>query len=200
MEKAQAKILNMVKEGNLSAEEANRLIAEAEAREADVTSGAGEPEFPAALEQARQLRRFWQPTMITFLAVAGMNLRGIMRSREQRGIFSFVKGSFSWLFFLTAGLGALLAHWSRNAPWIYINVEPKDGPTVRLAFPLPLGLIAKLTEFAASQETDPDEIASIRGAAEFLRAMQEQLSKPGSPPIYINVEDEDEHVEVFIGI
>ena len=202
------KILQMVEEGKISAQEAASLMraldAEADSvqEEMDVFQteagsgfeGSDAPEFEQVKSRARRFALI--PLWIgVFLAV--MSAWGIYSIQQNAGV------NF-WFFCLMVPLllGVLLialGAGGRGSKWLYVNVdrrEAHDWPqNITLGFPLPLGLTAWfLRNFGHNirgmGKTNVDEIIQVLDA-----------TVKSSAPFIVNVnEDVDgEHVQVYIG-
>lgn len=204
------KILQMVQDGKITAEQAATLMraldtapepaqGEIEVLEtAPASAGAAEPvDAPEFEDVKRRARRFamiplWIGVAITVLSAWGMY------SAQQSGRLNF------WFFFLLIPLliGVLLIALGasgQTSRWLYVNVDRRnahDGPrNITLGFPLPLGLAAWfLRNFGQSirglNNTNVDEIIQILDAT----------GKSGAPLIINANDNEDgEHVQVYIG-
>jgi hypothetical protein len=202
------KILQMVQDGKISAEQAASLMRaldeDSEPTESElevIETGAGTsderfdaPEFEAIKRRARRFAMIplWIGVAITVLSAWGIY------SVQQRSGLSF------WFFFLMIPLliGVLLialGAGGQTSKWLYVNVDRRnahDGPrNITLGFPLPLGLTAWfLRTFGHNihgmRKTNVDEIIQILDAT----------GKSGAPLI-INANDKEdgEHVQVYIG-
>ena len=202
------KILQMVQDGKISAEQAASLMralaVEADPPEADVevietgASSYGErvdaPEFE---EVKRRARRF---------AMIPLWIGVFMTVFSAWGMYTIVQNSGInfWFFFLLFPflLGVLLialGAGAQNSKWLYVNVDRRNAnewpQKITLGFPLPLGLTAwALRTFGHNvrgmKHTNVDEIIQILDAT----------GKSGAPLI-INANDngDGEHVQVYIG-
>jgi hypothetical protein len=204
------KILQMVQDGRISAEQAATLMraldADSEPEQAEIElleTGTGpsaghERTDPPGFEEIKaRARRFamiplWIGVAITVLSAWGMYL-------AQRGA-----GLNFWFFFWVIPLfvGVLLIAFGaggQGSRWLYVHVDRRqahDGPrNITLGFPLPLGLAAWfLRNFGHTlrgmKNTNVDEIIQVLDATE----------KSGAPLI-INADDNEdgEHVQVYIG-
>lgn len=202
------KILQMVEEGKISAEQAASLMraleadstgAEIEVLEPEPAPGAAETgssasEFEAVKTRARNLARIplWTGVVIAVLSAWGMY--GIQQNF----------GMNFWFFLLLFPLllGVLLVAIGSGGPgsrWLYVNVDRRyahEGPrNITLGFPLPLGLTSWfLRNFGhyihGMKHTNVDDIIQILDAT----------GKSGEPFI-VNVNDDKdgERVQVYIG-
>jgi hypothetical protein len=202
------KILQMVEEGKISAEEAARLMRaldedgdqpEAEPEVISPAAGPGyertdAPEFEQIKSRARRfsLIPLWSGIGITLLSA------WIIYAIQQSA------GTNFWFYcmILPLMLGVLLialGSGGRSSRWIYINVdrrdaEPGDGPrNITLGFPLPLGLAGWFFSMFGSslQGLDPQKGRAI---ADMIEA-----TKNSTEPLMIHVDDDEEHVQVYIG-
>lgn len=206
------KILQMVADGKISAEEAANLMraldedAEAESAQAGVgflggASGMGgeRSDAPEIDEVRRRAMRFssaflWIGVIFTILSAWAMY--GI----QQNAGLNFWFYCMSTPLFLGILLIALGAS-SRTSRWLYVDVDrtrsrDHDGPRhISLAFPLPLGLASWfLRNFGGRIEglknTNIDDVVQVIAMAKNLH-----------DPLIVHVDDGDdgERVQVFIG-
>ncbi len=202
------KILQMVQDGRISAEQAAGLMraldADADSAEAEVEvveAGAGSgyegndaSEFEAVKSRAR---RFAMIPLWIGVFIAVMSAWGIYSVQQSAGV------NF-WFFCLMVPLllGVLLivlGAGGEGSKWLYVNVDRRnaqDWPrNITLGFPLPLGLTAWfLRNFGqyihGMEKTNVDEIIQILDAT----------GKSGAPLIINANDNEDgEHVQVYIG-
>lgn len=202
------KILQMVQDGKISAEQASSLIralardpdpTEAEVEVIEMEAGSGGERVEALEFEAvkRQGRRFamiplWIGVFLTIFSAWGMY------SIQQNAGVNF------WFFFLLIPLllGVLLialGAGAQNSKWLYVNVDRRnahDWPRkITLGFPLPLGLTAWVLRtfghnLRGMNNTNVDEIIQILDAT----------GKSGAPLIINANDNEDgEHVQVYIG-
>jgi hypothetical protein len=205
------KILQMVEEGKISAEDAARLMAALEAdtdpAEAEVEVFQSEPSSgfegaaPSAPEFEQVKARARQFAMIPLwvgVAIAVLSSWGLYSIQQSAGM------NF-WFFCLIVPLllGVLLialGAGGQGSKWLYVNVDRRrahDGPrNITLGFPLPLGLTSWfLRNFGHNiqgmKNTNVDDIIQVLDAT----------GKSGEPLI-VNVQNDDgdgEHVQVYIG-
>jgi hypothetical protein len=202
------KILQMVQDGRISAEQAASLMraleADAESAEAEVEvveMGAGSgyerndaPEFEEVKSRAR---RFAMIPLWIGVFIAVISAWAIYSVQQSAGV------NF-WFFCLMVPLllGVLLialGAGGEGSKWLYVNVDrrnARDWPrNITLGFPLPLGLTAWfLRNFGqyihGMEKTNVDEIIQILDAT----------GKSGAPLIINANDNEDgEHVQVYIG-
>jgi hypothetical protein len=202
------KILQMVQDGTISAEQASSLMrtldndrdsTQAEIDIIQTESGSGfeasdAPEFEQIKARARRFAMI--PLWVgVFLAV--LSAWGIYIVQQSAGL------NF-WFFFLMLPLflGVLLIALGasgQHSKWLYVNVDRRnahDGPrNITLGFPLPLGLAAWfLRNFGHTirgmGKTNVDEIIQVLDAT----------GKSGAPLIIsANDKEDGEHVQVYIG-
>jgi hypothetical protein len=199
------KILQMVADGKISAEEAATLMralddsAEEEIQviEAGPSFGSAKTDAPEFDQVRRRANRFSSAFLsigIIFTVLSAWAMFGIQKNN----------GLNFWFFCMTMPLflGILLTALgagSRTSRWIYVNVDRSHQTEfprhLTIAFPLPLGLVAWfLKNFGGSisglKKTNVDEI--IQAIA---------MAKNISEPLIVNVDDGDdgEKVQVFIG-
>ena len=206
------KILQMVHDGKISAEQAASLMRaldeepdptepEVEVIEAPTnpigggsTTPVDAPEFE---EVKRRARRFAMIPLWIGVAITVLSAWGLYSVQQSAGM------NF-WFFLLVIPLliGVVLIALGasgQSTRWIYVNVDrrnAKEGPrNITLGFPLPLGLTAwVLRNFGHNmrgmENTNVDEIIQILDAT----------GKSGAPLIINANDNEDgEHVQVYIG-
>jgi hypothetical protein len=202
------KILQMVQDGRISAEQAASLMraldADADSAEAEVevvemgtSSGYEGNDAPEFEEVKSRARRFAMIPLWIGVFIAVISAWGIYSVQQSAGV------NF-WFFCLLVPLllGVLLialGAGGENSKWLYVNVDRRhaqDWPrNITLGFPLPLGLTAWfLRNFGqyihGMEKTNVDEIIQILDAT----------GKSGTPLIINANDNEDgEHVQVYIG-
>jgi len=196
MSEERAKILQMVADGKISADEASRLL-NALGRDLDGedlgASRAGERFQPPV----PHFGRLWVIPMYVGLVLFVCGALAIFPLYAESG--SWVWAVCGWPVFL-AGLLAMIAAWlSRRSRWIHIRVSNigDDGPmrNIKLSFPFPLRLTAWALRIAARfvpqlKRTSVDEV---------IVALNESLKS--DQPLYIDVQEGEngERVQVYIG-
>jgi hypothetical protein len=199
------KILQMVADGKISADEAATLMrtldesAEDEIEVIEAESGfsseqSGAPEFEDVRRRAMRFASIplWVGIILTVLSAWGMY------SAQQNNGLSF------WFFCLTLPLlfGILLitlGAGGKSSRWLYLNVDRSyqhEWPRfITLALPLPLGWVSWFlknfgTHIEGLKRTTVDEVI-----------MAISMAKSMTEPLIINVDDTDggERVQVFIG-
>ncbi len=202
------KILQMVEEGKISANEAANLMraldddsaeAEMEVFETEASFGfegseAFAPEFDSVKARAR---RFAMIPLWTGVFIAVLSAWGIYAIQQSAGVnFWF----FCLLFPLMLGVLLIaLGAGGQSSKWLYVNVDRHDADdwprNITFGFPLPFGLTAWfLRNFGHTirgmKNTSVDDIIQVL----------DSTGKSGEPFI-INVDDDEdgEHVQVYIG-
>jgi len=202
------KILQMVQDGRISAEQAANLMraldadsdpaeAEVEVVEAGASSGYERNDAPEFEQVKSRARRFAMIPLWIGVFIAVLSAWGIYSVQQSVGV------NF-WFFCLMVPLllGVLLialGAGGEGSKWLYVNVDRRhaqDWPrNITLGFPLPLGLTAWfLRNFGqyihGMEKTNVDEIIQILDAT----------GKSGAPLIINANDNEDgEHVQVYIG-
>ena len=202
------KILQMVSDGKISAEQAASLMraldadtdsAEAEIEVVETGAGAGyerndAPEFE---EVKLRARRFAMIPLWIGVFIAVLSAWGIYSIQQSAGVnFWFLCLMVPLLLgVLLIALGA----GGQGSKWLYVNVDRRnaqDWPrNITLGFPLPLGLTAWfLRNFGqyihGMEKTNVDEIIQVLDA-----------TGTSDAPLIINANDngDGEHVQVYIG-
>jgi len=203
------KILDMVSEGKISADEAATLMraldednfAEEEVEVVETVSsssekGTGAPEFEEVRKRALRFSSIFLWIGIVFTVLIAWSMFGV---QQNSGInFWFIcltMPLFLGIFLIVIGAG------SRTSRWLYVDVDrtqSRDGDWpqhITLGFPLPLGLVAWfLKTFGGSINGLKDMNMDI--VAETIKS-----AKDMTDPLIVNVDDSDdgEKVLVYIG-
>jgi hypothetical protein len=200
------KILQMVEEGKISAEQAATLMRaldadspepEVEVLEAGITSGEESGDTSSFEEVKARARRFAMVPLWIGVFISVVSAWAIYSVQQAAGI------NF-WFFCLLVPLllGVLLialGAGGQSSKWLYVNVDRRnaqDWPrNITLGFPLPFGLTAWfLRNFGHNirgmRSTNVDEIIQILDA-----------TGKSDAPLIINANDNEdgEHVQVYIG-
>ena len=200
------KILQMLEEGKISANQAASLMqaldADSVPAEMKVIQTESDPGFegsdaPEFEEVKSRARRFAMIPLWIGVFVAVLSAWGIFTVQQNSGLnfwfFCLLFPLFLGVFLIALGAGG------QGSKWLYVNVdrrEAHDWPqNITLGFPLPLGLTAWfLRNFGHNLrgmgKTNVDEIIQVLDAT----------GKSGAPLI-VNVNDDKdgEHVQVYIG-
>ena len=198
------KILQMVEEGKISAEQAASLMRALEDDSAEVeiletgTSSADERADASHFEEVKsRARRFAMIPLWVGVFISVVSAWAIYAVQQAAGV------NF-WFFCLLVPLlfGVLLialGAGGQSSKWLYVNVDRRnaeDWPqNITLGFPLPFGLTAWFLRtfghnIRGMQNTNVDEIIQILDA-----------TGKSDAPLIINANDSEdgEHVQVYIG-
>lgn len=207
MNEAERQILQMVENGVITAEEADKLLA-ALGPDDQVSTVAGEAvkssspygeEGRERPDHAPELDRFRGflgiPLMIAAgsLIISGLGLFLLYQSTGEIAALGFL---CIWSMFIVALMATLLIFFARRAPWVHVRVQERDGRRIAISLPLPMG-IAGWGLGIARRFVPEEQAAHMDTAAAFVQAMREG---PGKEPIVIDVNDDDgDKVQVYIG-
>ncbi len=197
-------VLQQLQAGQLSAEEANVLLAAQEGGDPGAAAAEGEEPvtgevmLPHAPPDMERLRRFWQvPFVIGLgsLVLSGLWMSASYGSPGFLGTLSFICG---WSVFMLAVLTVGVAFWSRSARWVHLRVAEKDGHHFAISLPAPLGLLTWGVQ-VARPFVKGETAQQMEAAAAFIQAMQKEMEQPDSEPLFIDVNDEGDQVQVYFG-
>jgi hypothetical protein len=205
MDEGRERVLNMLQEGKISAEEAAELLealdaAAGPAPELESPEPVIQPvSYPVRAELPPDLarfRRYWQipffGALILTILIA-LWLRSLYRSSDGGVTLGF--GCVLSLFILMTGL-TLLALLSRRAPWIHVRVQEAGGSRVAISLPLPIRLARWGLQLARGY-VGADVQEHLDTAAAFLDAAGENR---GGEPLTISVNEEGgDRVQIYIG-
>ncbi|MHB8111842.1 MAG: hypothetical protein ACYDHA_00080 [Bellilinea sp.] len=102
-----------------------------------------------------------------------------------------------WLSWIPFAIGILGMATSLNTRWLHVRVsEMENGKqkNIRISLPLPLGLVSWF--FKLNPSWLPQEMRS-KNIGETLSEVNRSISR--NEPFFIEVDEEDQHVEIYIG-
>lgn len=198
------KILQMVENGRITAEEAVALIkavddaaTEDEPQifepEAGQESAEGLPEFEEVKERARRFASIPLGIGIVLTVLAGYWMFALTQNANY-GFWFFC----AWFPLLLGVLLVALSAGGINSRWLYVDVqqEPGEWPQrITLGFPIPFGLVSWGLRNFGHYARDINQV-QIDAIVEALDA-----SKTLNEPLIVNVDEGDggERVQVYIG-
>ncbi len=199
------KILQMVADGKISAEEAATLMraldesAEEEIQvvEAGPSFGSEKTDAPEFEEVRRRAFRFAMIPLWIGIVITVLSAWGMFSIQQNAGVnFWFVCLAMPLMFgVLLIALGA----GSKSARWLYVNVDRSNREewpkNITIAFPLPLGLAGWFLKNFGSH------ISGLKNTNVDAIVQAIAMAKNISEPLIVNVDDSDdgEKVQVFIG-
>lgn len=186
MKDERERILKMLEEGTITADEADELLAAL-----DGDDPAADPAQAQALP--RQLDQPWEFPFFGGLIVSAFGILGLLRAPRDDG--KLVRRG-AWLTLLLGALGVAVGYWSRNAPWLHVRVQERDGSQVNISLPLPLALadwVLRLAQELVDEETS----ATLESAGAFLDALKRGET---GDPFTVEVDDgEGDRVLIYVG-
>lgn len=202
------KILQMVEEGKISAEQAASLMraletdaadAEIEVLQSEPASGSAgsETSAPEFEDVKARARRFAMIPLWIGVLTAVLSAWGIYGIQQDVGMnfwfYCLLFPLFLGILLIVIGAGG------QSSRWLYVNVDRRhaqDGPrNITLGFPLPLSLTSWFLRvfghnIQGLKRTNVDDIIQIL-----------DTTKKTGEPFIVNVNDDEdgEHVQVYIG-
>ena len=181
------RVLELIEAGEISVEEGARRL-EALAEEAATPAAAGAPVPRPAL-----VRVLWH--VVFWSGVALMTVGGLLVGAVYAWEIAAGWGTFGWVLFVLGILVMLLGWWLQRARWLSVRIKQSDGPSINLAFPLPLGLAAWGVRIARPfvpqlQDTAVDEL---------ILTMSDELKRGQPLVVDVNDEEDGEQVQVYFG-
>ena len=203
---SEKQILNMLEQGSITADEATRLLNalsaedsqdEARSESALPTEAVVEPD-PESIGFDPHSKRWQGLQQIPFavsLTVLIITAWGLYASYQKAGAITF-----GWvlllLLFLVALFATVVSIWMINAPWLHVRIREGDGRRISISLPIPL-LLAQWGIQIARRYVDDQTATYLDTSAEFLDVMRKD--RQHSEPIMIDVDQGDQHVQVYIG-
>jgi hypothetical protein len=203
MGEEEKRILNMLADGRITADEAHDLLTAlgpvGEAEDASGHALATPTSESANIEEIQpdlqRFRRLWRiPFFIAAgaLLLSGLGLFLMYQSTADVAALGFL---CIWSIFIVALLATLMALVARRSTWLYLRVEESDGARFAFGMPMPLNLMGWSLKIARLF-VPTNQRARLETAAVFVSAMQDD---PDAAPIFIDVDDEDDKVQIYIG-
>ncbi len=187
-------ILRKVKTGDISAEEADRLLSEADDREAPAFLPQGEPVPQVAPEEPLAGLGWWKNAWLipvwVGIAVLIFSAWLLTWGFTNERMFWFY---CSWLPLALGMLVMILGVWSRQARWAHIRIRDEGGPKVTISVPLPIRLASwGLRTFGSRIKNLEDK--HLETLPEILDALGDTRD-----PVTVEVDgDGGDHVRVYI--
>ena len=213
MDQAERKILDMIEQGALTAEEGLRLIdamnvgksegddlynlsPEEVTVSADDILEPSEPRISAEeLERLKQLKRWWVFPFAIGLVITTLGALWMFAGYSRTG---FSWGFWlSWIPFIIGIFVLALSFQSSRSVWLHVRIKQKRGespPRISISLPLPLSLTLWLINTFGHKIPGLDDLP-LGDISELLDRISPE------EPFYVHVNDKDngEMVEVFIG-
>ena len=213
MTESKEKILQMLQEGSITPEEADRLLLAIGNTEWEEPDGGGENEERSAPEISADdvllsdatpadlppdfegLRDSWQTPFNVVLALMGAFIvLSLALMRSTKGLLSF-GGKMLLSLALLAGLVAAYIWSSRDGLWVHVRVDSSDGTHFRISLPLSTRLMRWGME-TGREYADAEALKYIDMVDGMLTAWEED---PNQDPMVIDVNVDGDKVQVFIG-
>jgi len=203
MEDERRRVLDMLDQGTISAEEAASLIkalAEADSPVDDAGGGAedtarvpSEQGFP----EVSGLHHYWEIPFVIALTITG--LLGFWLSRVSGSGSVFGQVCLSVVFGLSV-LVTLAALWTAWTPWIHIRLLAADGGRVAISLPAPLNL-ARWGIRLARGFVQGENVEYLGMAEEALAQLSPEKGVFSRDPLVIYVDDDEDgdRVAIYIG-
>ena len=186
------KILGMLEEGTITAEEAQELldaVEEAPPVMEELDTADSHPDMD-------QVRSTWRVPFNISLIVMGISGSLLWRARRAAGIAGLFRSLLLLPVTLIAGLSAVLLYFSKDGPWLHLRVRSDDGDRFAISLPFPLHLARGGIRLAQSQIPDQETREKLDAAAEFLEAVE---TSDLQDPLTIDVKENGESVQIYIG-
>lgn len=200
-------VLQKMEHGDLSMEEAARLLSRLDAGESILLPAApvvppqpepidiAEPPLANQPEKTHQRSELWLLPFVLGILLAVSSVSWMLEGYRSAGLsWGF------WLSFFPMGLGVLLMWFAwevRQARWLHLRIKQTDGSFPKLiafSFPIPTALMRwGMHRFGKFQS-----IQQVQSAAEFMEELDAAVAKDG--PVHILVDDDKDGKKVEIWI
>ena len=201
------KILQMVEDGKISAEEAMELIRavdddvaaeEAEAYETEPDQNSTFEPDPEWDERIEGIKRYGNIPLwggVILVVLSGLWMFAAMQA-SGFGFWFYC----SWLPFLLGVLAVAAAAGSKRSRWVFVNIKQAPGETpqrIMLGFPLPLRFAAWALRTFGNWMPDMDVDAAT--VADLIDNLADAPSDEAAMIVDVQDDEDGEHVQVFIG-
>lgn len=200
------KILELLDQGTITVDEANQLLEAAQ----DDTPQVTESETDAPPAPSPNMQRFRRLSYIPFgvsvllLFLTAWGTYALSRRGDSRITAGFV---VMLILLVLTSLLTWLTFAMTRVPWLHVRVrqnvkEASGGKRALKRFALSLPVPLSLAQWAlriAPHYVGEDQAGNLEIATTLLQTVKHDLGKPGTDPIVIDVDDEDERVQVYIG-
>lgn len=191
----QDKILSMLEEGTISAEEADVLLAAVE-EDVDDSSPHMKAAYPVGSPPDRgQVSEAWRLPFNISLVVAALSGSLLWRARRASRLANVVLTILLLPVMLVSGSFALFLYLSRSGPWLYMRIRGREGQRFAFSLPFPLEWARSAIQFIQSQEPDVEVREKLDMAGEFLAAVD---SSDIQEPVSIDISDEGGRIEIYL--
>lgn len=186
------KILSMLEEGSITADEAQELLDAVE--DSTPAPPIMEPVDPPP--DMDQFRSTWRIPFNISLIVMAISGSLFWRTRRASGPPGLIRRLLFLPVTIIAGITAIFVYISKDGPWIHVRVKEDDGSRFAISLPFPLNLVRGGLRIAQTQVPDPDLREKLDIAADFLEAVE---ASDIQDPLTVDINDEGDSVQVFIG-
>jgi len=196
------RILQMLEQGAISADEAHQLLMaiqpDREKQPADVQLASAEPVSGSA---APNFRRYRLLSRIPFgVSLAILLLCVWWTYTLYRNTGGHVTAGLVVLLIVTALMLLLtvVTLWMSATPWLHVRIRDRGGRRIAISLPLPLTL-AYWGLHLAQRFVHDQSTPQLDAAAQMVQAVRSSRPNLTREPIAIDVDDEGERVQVYIG-
>jgi hypothetical protein len=207
VDEAERKILSMIEQGNITAEEGLRLINVMHASHSEDVEAMGgitpspddvlEPHAPRIspeeLGRMKRLKRWWILPFGIGLLITVLGATWMYTGYANRG---FSWGFWlAWIPFILGIIIVAVSFQTSRSVWLHVRIKQKPGETparISISLPMPISLASWfMSVFGHKIPGLKDQ--PLGDISEILETISPE------EPFYIHVNDDDEEVEVFIG-
>ena len=191
MDLEREKILSLLEQGKINADEADTLLNALDESEAvldEVYPIADPPDMS-------RFRQFWKIPFTVALSIFGLSMAILLSLRKARGGTGRFIRFLTWPIAILSLISAMISYWSKNSPWVHVRIQEEDGSRFAVSLPLPLQPVRSGLGIVRQWAPDENTADMIDAASEFLDAVDAQGE---GDPLTIEVED-GSSVQVFVG-
>ncbi|MDX1413739.1 MAG: hypothetical protein R3293_06080 [Candidatus Promineifilaceae bacterium] len=186
------KILHMVEEGTITAEEAQELL-----EAIDEKDGDSRPFYEDSdLARGVRFEKNWQKPFNISLVSAVIGGSIWYRFRKSRGLFSLISTVVFLPITLISLISAILIYISKDGPWLHIRVRSADGERIAVSLPFPQRVLQGGLRFARTQIDDKEVAENLDAFSELLDTIEDSEL---SDPVSIDIMDNGDNVQIYFG-
>lgn len=185
------KILAMVEEGTISAEEANELLEAIAETENQAPAAAPDFSWPDMPQRGQSWQRPFNAALLG--SIFGSFL--LLGTRKSSGLVGFIHTFILWPLTIFAGLVAVITYFTKDSPWLHVRILSDGREEFTVSVPFPAQALMKALSVAREQAPNDEVREKIDAAAEILAEMDTGDLKD---PVVIDISDEGDSVQVFL--
>lgn len=187
----QDKILHMLQEGTISAEEAQSLLNAVE----DSKGGEDSWDRPEDVGDHYKPRNNWQRPFGFFLVSTTFWGSLLIRSRKAAGFSSFIRILILFPLTFISAVGAWIIYISKDGPWLHLQFRSSENEKLSFSLPFPLNILRGGLQFVNSKIEDDEAGEKLNAASDLLEALE---IADYENPVSIDIEEKGNNIQIYV--